>query len=470
VKINSLVRHLVLAVCVCISAEMAAQNTPVSPIQGFLAPVLVTEAPQTPVTPDEHPLSGGQILGIGSWGPRHSFLTPSLRLSETLDSNPLLQTPSDGGYRGFTNVGGGVQWMQYLGRDAEIRYAGALRYDTMARLQGYSPFINAHSAAISKVIPFRTWNLLIDDEAQYSDGSNFGAAGLEGMDLLVTQTNPWGGLPNLQLTSTSLQPNLTPNQSILTARVGRIANTTLIEADAHIDARDTATLAASYGLLHFNSSLLADTGQTSFVAGYNRTMTVRNSIGLEGAFTRFNFQDPSSSISTEYFSLLYARRISGRSAIEVGGGPQITQSLVSRANQTYLGWQGRATVQYRTRTMNLSAVGLHAVSGGAGVLDGVTSTTGQGTVEFVAARYWSMSLNSGVSRNQQLNSNQRYEVQFAGIALHRKTGPFTNLFLSYDFQRQTTSSVCTGPICGYVGMRNVFGIGFAWTYHPIGVE
>ena len=466
-KISSLARHLVLAVCVCISTGVAAQSTPVPPIQGFLAPVLVTEPPETPVIPDEHPLSGGQILGIGSWGPRHSFFTPSLRLSETLDSNPLLQTPSDGGYRGFTNVGGGVQLMQYLGRDAEIRYAGALRYDTMARLQGYSPFINAHSAAISKVIPFRTWNLLIDDEAQYSDGSNFGAAGLEGMDLLVIQNT---SLPNLQLTSSSLQPNLTPNQSILTARVGRVANTTLIEADAHIDARDTATLAASYGLLHFNSSLLADTGQTSFVAGYNRTMSVRNSIALEGAFTRFNFQAPSSSISTEFFSLLYGRRISGRSAIEVGGGPQITHSLVSGANQTYVGWQGRGTVQYRTRIMNLSALGLHAISGGAGVLGGVTSTTGQGTVELVMARYWSMSLNSGVSRNQQLNSTQRYDVQFAGVALHRTTGRFTNLFLSYDFQRQTTSTACTGPICGYVGMRNVFGIGFAWNYHPIGVE
>ena len=238
-KIYSLTKHLVLAICVCISIGMAAQSAPVPPIQGLLAPVLVTQPPETPVTPDEHPLSGGQILGIGSWGPRHSFFTPSLRLSETLDSNPLLQTPSDGGYRGFSNVGGGVQWMQYLGRDAEIRYAGALRYDTMARLQGYSPFINAHSAAISKVIPFRTWSLLIDDEAHYSDGSNFGAAGLEGMDLLVNQNS---SLPNLQLTSTSLQPNLTPNQSILTTRVGRVANTTLIEADAHIDARDTATL------------------------------------------------------------------------------------------------------------------------------------------------------------------------------------------------------------------------------------
>ena len=469
-KIDSLGRLLVLAGCVCIATALVAQSAPVSPVQGYVAPTFVTEPPETPVTPDEHPLTGGQTLGIGSWGPRHSFLIPSLRLSETLDSNPLLLTPNNGGYRGFTNFGGGVQWMQYLGRDAEIRYAGALRYDTMARLQGYSPFVNAHSAAISKVVPFRTWNLLIDDEVQYSDGSDFGAAGLEGLDLLVSQTSQWGGLSNLQLMSTSLQPNLTPNQSILTEQVGRIANTALIEADVHINVRDTATMAASYGLLHFDSSLLTDTHQASFVAGYNRTLSVRNSIALEGAYTRFSFQDPDSSISSEYFSVLFARRVSGRSAIEFGGGPQVTQSLGSPANQTDLGWQGRGTVQYRTRLANLSAMGLHAIAGGAGVLGGVTTTSGQGTAEFVVARYWSVSLNSGVSRNQELNSTQRYNVQFAGLALQRKTGRYTDLFLSYDFQRQTTASACTGPRCGYVGLRNVFGIGFAWTYRPIGVE
>ena len=95
--------------------------------------------------------------------------------------------------------------------------------------------------------------------------------------------------------------------------------------------------------------------------------------------------------------------------------------------------------------MNLSALGLHAISGGAGVLGGVTTTTGQGTVEFVMARYWSMSLNSGVSRNQQLDSTQRYDVQFAGVALHRITGRFTNLFLSYDFQRQQLRPPVRGP-------------------------
>ena len=136
---------------------------------------------------------------------------------------------------------------------------------------------------LEKNIRFRTWNLLLDDQAQYSQGSNFGAAGMEGMGATNTQAN----LPNLQSTSTSLQPDLLPNQSILTGRISRITNTALIELDAHLGAHDTATLEASYGLLHFNSSLLTDTNQLSVVGGYNRKMTARDSIAIESAFTRF---------------------------------------------------------------------------------------------------------------------------------------------------------------------------------------
>jgi hypothetical protein len=212
-----------------------------------------------------------------------------------------------------------------MGRDAELRYSGTMRYDARARLQGYSQFTNEHSVAIEKVLRTRNWNLLLDDQAQYSQGSDFGAAGMEGMGLMTTQA----GLSNLQATSIYLRPDLLPSQSILTGRISRITNTALIELDAHLDAHDTATLEASYGLLHFTSNLLANTNQASVVGGFNRKMTARDSIALESVFTRFSYTSVGATISTESVSALYAMRISGRSSLEVGGGPQITQSSIS---------------------------------------------------------------------------------------------------------------------------------------------
>ncbi len=462
-KLEILGRLLVLASCVFAATGLAAQGAPVPALQGVPSPMFVTDLTDSPVTPDEHPLTGGQSLGIGSWGPKHSTLTPSLSVSETLDSNPLLLNSSSGGYKGFTNFGGGVQWTEYIGRDLEIRYVGALQYDTRARLQGYRQLTHSQSGIISRNIQFRTWNLQINDEVQYSLGSNFSASGMGSM---VNQTGQ-SGLSNMPL-PTSLQPNLLPNQSILTGQVGRVANTALVELDAHLNEHNIATLVASYGLLRFDSSLLTGTEQASIVAGYNRTVTARDSIGLEGAYTRFLYQDSSASISTETFSLRYARRISGRSSVEVGGGPEVTQSRFSQPSQSYLGWQGRATLQYRLHRLNLSAQAVRTVSAGAGVLQGATSNTGQGAVDCLLTQYLSMSLKAGVSRNQQLDTAQGYDTQYAGFVVNRKSGRYAGLFISYDFQRQTTSSVCTGAACSYAGLRNVFGIGFSWNYRPIG--
>jgi hypothetical protein len=227
---------------------------------------------------------------------------------------------------------------------------------------------------------------------------------------------------------------------------------------------------ASYGLLHFNSSLFGNTNQVSVVGGFNRRMTARDSIGIESSFTRFSFPDASTTVSTESVSALYALRISGRTSIQVGGGPEITQAGVSAVNQQYLDWQARGTVQYRMHHINLSAQGMRTITSGSGVLNGALTTSAQGAADFILSRNWSSSLTSGVSRNQQLGSTQKYDLQFAGVVLNRNAGRYMNLFLTYDFQNQTTGSVCTGQACGYTGLRNVFGIGFAWNYRPISTE
>ena len=288
---------------------------------------------------------------------------------------------------------------------------------------------------------------------------------MQGLGLLGTDADLSGIISNVQIMSIALQPNLLPNQTIVTENVGRVANTSLVELDKHFDPRDTGTLTASYGLLHYESSLYTDAEEASFSAGLSRTMTVRDSVGLTAGFNRINFHGLGGSLSTESISGYYARRISGRSGIEVGGGPQITQSN----GQQYVDWQVLGTVRYRMRNMNLSAQGVRSVSGGAGVLNGVTLSTGEGGVDLVLARNWSMSLSSGVSLNQQLGSSQSFTSEFGDYVLNRKIYRYTNLFLSYDFQHQTAAA-CTGSFCNNVGTRNVFGIGLNWNYRPIGIN
>jgi len=167
---------------------------------------------------------------------------------------------------------------------------------------------------------------------------------------------------------------------------------------------------------------------------------------------------------------LYSRKISGRSSFEVGAGPQITQSHFGQPSRNDLNWQARGMVRYRAGRVNLAAGGTRGVTGGAGVVDGAIATTGQGSAGFALSRYNSILFSAGVSRNQQLNVAQRYDTQFTSIVFNREIVRYTSVFLSYDFQHQTTSSTCTGPFCNFTGSRNVFGIGIAWTHSPIGVQ
>jgi hypothetical protein len=156
--------------------------------------------------------------------------------------------------------------------------------------------------------------------------------------------------------------------------------------------------------------------------------------------------------------------------MELGFGPQITQAHAFQTKQSYLGWQARGAVQYRLRRISLSAQALRTVSGGSGVLEGTTVSTGQGAAECILGKYSTLSLHAGVSRNEQLGVTTGYDAQFAGVVLNRKVGLYSNLYLNYDFQHQTSSVVCTGAACGTVGLRNVFGLGFAWNYRPIRVD
>jgi hypothetical protein len=447
-----------------------AQSAPTPVLQENLSPVMVTDQSTGESLSEMNPASGGRILGIGQTGPLHSYLQPSLRAAETLDSNPLMLSSSDNSYRGFTLLGGSLIWAQNLGRESEFQYSGAVRYDTKAELQGYSQFSNSHAAAFSKIMRFRRIRLLIDDEAQYSQGSNFGAAGMEGLGLLGNQASQLNSWATLQLSSSSLRPDILPGQSILTGDIGRITNTAMVEMDSQLSGRSTVTMAASYGLLHFESSQLVNTQQAAFIAGYNRSLTKNNSLAMEGSFARFTFQGSGNTIDTEYFTALYARQLSGRTSFEIGIGPQVTQLNAGGESTQYVGWQGRATLQHRMRNANLSGQAARGISNGAGVLGGSVTTSGSASLGVRVSQNYNFSMTYGISRSELLGASQAYKTQFAGATINRAVGRYASLYLSYDSQYQATQSTCTGPACTYTGLRNVFGLGLAWTPRPIGVD
>lgn len=422
----------------------------------------------TPViSPDTHPLTGALVSGPGSWGPRHSFLMTGFRAAQTLESNPEMSSP--GTYRGFSSADLELRAIQYLGRGGEIRYVGAVRFDSAAKIFGARQVTNVHGAEVLKAISVGDWNFLIDDEAEYSQGSLFSGNGMEGLGSVVTQLSQWSGLSDVQLGSTVLQEGLTPDQSILTMRSGRISNTALAEVDRRIGNRGVATAAGYYGLLHFYSDGLIDSSQKGFVTGYNRAVSSRDQFGVEYGFARLGFSGTDTSLTTHYAALRYGRKLSGRLAMEAGAGPQYIASTADSANYTDLNWQGTASVDLHLRTLDLQVGALRMLTVGSGVLYGARTNSVQGNMTWRMNRNYSPSINFGVARNQGILSGDHYYSQFLGAALTRNLNRRVGAFLSYYLQRQTAAG-CIGSSCAVTGVQQVIGAGIGWTFGPVGVH
>ena len=469
-RVNRIAVLVFAAQSLLLFPALQAQSAPVPPIHDAPTPVLVTDPIQTPIQPDDHPLTGAMELGIGSWGPRHSYLTPSIRIAETLESNPLLTGADSGSYRGFTSFASDTQLVRYFGSSAELRYAGALRYDTRAAIQGLDKFTNTHNLSFSKRFTLSNWNLLFDDHAQYSQASNFGAVGMEGLGNVVGQLAQWQGTSTSQLTSGTLKPGIAPDQTILNGQTGRVSNSVLGQAEFHADSRDVYTAAGTYSLLHFTSGPYNDSRQAAIFGGYNHALSDRDSFGVAANYTHITFVHLPNTVSVETVTGIYSRRISGKLSVEGGLGPQFDSDDEGGVTHSEVSWQGHASATYRVKRLMLDTRVDRSTTAGSGVLPGATTTQLQNSSSFVVSRNWSSTVNFGVARNKQLNGQREYNTQFAGITFTRRLGVYTSIFADYNLQRQTQDSNCTGTACGFTGHNNVFGIGLSWSYKPVGIE
>jgi hypothetical protein len=418
------------------------------------------------ITSDTHPLSGGLRSGLGSWGPRHSFTVPGFRLGQSLESNPMLADP--GAYRGFTSATGQLQAIQYLGRGGELRYAGAVRFDSSATLRGANRFTNSHGVSFAESFRPGSWNFMVIDEAHYWQGSLAGDAGLEGMGSIVTQASRWGGVPGIQLGSVEMQSGLQPDQSILSVRSARISNTVLAELDRRVGQRNTITAAAFYGLLHFYTPGLIDDDQKGLFAGFDHALSPSDRVGVMYGYSRLGFPGVPDTFSNSYAQLMYGRSLSGRLAVEVGAGPQHISSSGTSTGYSDLNWQGRGSVNYQLRNLGIQVAATRSFTGGAGSLYGARTNGVQSSVTHAFNRIYSASLTFGITRNTAILAGQHYDTQHAGASLSRNAGSRFGTYFSYDLQNQTSSG-CSASGCALTGLWQIFGMGISWGARPIGL-
>lgn len=422
------------------------------------------------MVPDDHPLSGAITPGLGTWGARHSFYRPGFHIAEDLDTNPSLGGLRGTSLRGYSNMKAELQFVQFWSGGAEMRYSGALRYNTDATAAVNEHFSDLQDLSLFKQFQGRRYTVVLGDQLDYSLYSVFAGSGMEGLGDLETPLDQAVGLVGFQLPSISLQQQYIPSQTILTERTSRISNVALGEVDYRLTGKGTATAAASYGLLQFPSADLIDSNQSLLSAGYNYRRSPLDTVALEYDFGYFRFPGEGTDLRNHFLQVKYSRRVTGRMSVAGGIGPQFTSVHSKQQEHSIVTWQGQGNIQYRQGRLTTHVSASRVLSNGAGVLYGAQMESVQGGLAYDMSRRLASSVSFGLSRDQDLLTGRTISLEFANVTLTRRVGRYANFFMTYYVAHQLSNESCVGILCEPTGTRQVGGIGFSWSYHPVPIN
>jgi hypothetical protein len=412
--------------------------------------------------PDTRPLSGAEQFSLGSPGGGRSILTLNIRFRELADSNNSSGTGTDWTSASVVNGDIGIQHNSARSEFTAVYAGGGTLYNT--RVDQNETF---HQVSLTERILGRRWTLLLSDAAGYLPEASFGFGGLN------------GGLGSLGGPFGNLNPLFDPSQSILTGRARRISNTFVGEVQYTISPRAAFTVSGSYGLLHFLDDGFIDNRSVGLRTGYNYALNSRDTIGVNYGFNRFSFNGQDA-LMNHVAQLAYGRRITGRLALQLYGGPSFTTFETSAASASRgidFSWSAGALLRYQMARTGVSLSYLHGISGGAGIFAGAERDEIQTTVDRKLTRQLSGGANFGFARNAGLGqalgsgavvpSNTRFNSLYGGVSLNRPLGRRLSLAFSYTLERQTASNaVCITAICGATYLRHQFGLGLNWSLRP----
>jgi hypothetical protein len=243
-----------------------------------------------------------------------------------------------------------------------------------------------------------------------------------------------------------------------------LGNTVFSNLDYSFTRRTALTFSGNYGILRFNDASFYDSKQYGGGVGLSHQLSGHDSISANYLFRRNTFDVLGTQFETHTAELRYGRRITGRLALELWGGPEINyyDNGFGTVRHTY--GSGGLNLRYQTRAMEYWASYDRGVRSGSGVLVGSVADTVTGGVGRDFGRQWSLTANGGYSRNTGIVANTEFNSGFGGIFLRRALGRNAGIGFNYGLQRQT-SNCRTGNCAVYT--RQLIGVSFDWHMNPI---
>lgn len=413
---------------------------------------------------DRGPVGGVQSATLGTPEIRHSYWVPGIQYGNTTQSNNFstgsTQKP---GWTTTNYASGNLSLLEAWSRaQFGTNYSGGGFFSTDPN-QGNGQF---HQLASAFELNERRWQLLIMEQFYYLPQSAFGFGG-------ATSLAVPGITGALSVPLPGIQEVFAPGQAIYTASGPRYSNDSAAQLSYSVSRRGSFTVAAVYGFLRLSNPGNTDNDMEILNSGYSYAITPKDYIGAVYRFTVFRFPGNPQALGDHTAQLTYGRKITGRIALNLAGGPNITtfRLPVNGVNQTISG-SGIASLVYGFRVSNVRLSYSHGVGSGGGFLAGSSTDQVIANLNRPLRRLWTSSLSFGYVRNSQLlaikslmspNFNS-YEV--AG-GLSRPLGGGTNFSIGYQAQIQASNGIlCTTPGCQLNQTTHQIQMSFQWHAVP----
>jgi hypothetical protein len=448
------------------SAQQAGTNSsnsgPASQVPG------IPESPEPEVQPDNHPLTGMDLLGLGTLVEQRSYILPVFTIGEAGDTNTFVE-PGLSDYETTTLPMGSIT-LQAVGRKNIITASyegGGLLYNKRPSLDTYFQIGN-----FSDVLQGERWQFELTDILAAMPGSTFGLAGVGVIGGFGE--NPEASM-GLGTTLGQLNPMVASQSSVLTGLFAQFSNTVLAQATYNLSGRSSITALGAFGYLHFSQNGFLNANDALGQFGYNYALNAKDSIGLVYSYTSIFYPGLPNSIRSQMAGFSYGRKLTGRLAFQAFAGPDFVtiRSATGSANRTLASGLTSLTYSFQKGVIGVSA--MRFVQPGSGVITGTTTDT---LALFVSRRIttkWQAELNAGFARNSALPSTLApfgtvFDSTFASATLIRPLGRHMSLQLGYQMEYQNSNSgVCNALVCGHAPALNIFGIGLSFFPNPIGI-
>jgi len=403
--------------------------------------------------PDISPLTGMQAPTLGVPEYRHSYWVPGIQFSSNEYSNSGSSWTSDNYFLG--NLSLLEAWSHAL---LAVNYSGG-GYVSSNSQQGGGYY---QQLALAQSLHTERWLIQFVDVFAHIPQSAFGFGGGTNLGIPGVSGSLGGTIPGLG-------GNYIPNQTIY--GIGPYTNNvSALQATYELSRRSSITLAGSYGLLRFDEPGNPDSNTLVGSIGYNYQLSRNNTVGLLYRFSSYQYPGNPQAYSDNVVSAAFGRKLTGRLAMRVFIGPEITNFRIPVGNTSQkTGFSAAADLTYAFHRGALTFGYIHGLSAGSGVLIGSNLDLATAAVSRYLTRQWTGGFGFGYSRNSPVVSSPTagpaYSDWYVGFSAGRPIGRDFNFAVAYSANIGSYAGAgCTGAGCSTSNSYSTITLNFQW--HP----